>query len=100
MHNEKTDPQLAPFAKEFIQDRREEISALKSKESINFEFLSNLVHRWKGFAEPYGFGKLIVFGDKLLLEARNSDNDNKILNILDEIESYLEFKEEELDTCK
>ena len=90
---ERPEPELTQFIPEFIQDRRTEVHKIREQlQNDQYQLISSLTHKWKGFAGPYGFGKLVLFAAQLTQES-NSKNKIKVASTLDAIEEYLVLKE-------
>lgn len=85
-------PTLEIYYDEFLATRMDELLVLKNAfNSSNYKVADEFAHKWKGFANPYGFG---VLGQQAclledFLEVHDYDS-CKI--IIDEMDTYLRSK--------
>lgn len=94
--SEMPDPDLAPYQAEFLRDRLKECESLGfSLAKEDFLELSSAGHRWKGFSEPYGFGKLGKLAISLE-KASKEKNSNECRKLLEMVSEYLREKEKSL----
>ncbi len=90
--NERPEEGLEDFVEEFLQDRTQELSKIKLFcENKDFQEISKLAHKWKGFSAPYGFNYLGELAKRI--QKACDEADYKVLkdSIL-EIEEYLKAK--------
>lgn len=91
--NEDPKPELRPFLSEFIQDRFLEVRELESVvANMDRSKAGKIVHAWKGYSAPYGFGSLPGLGEKLLI-ALDSYSSKEAMELLNTINVYLEEKQ-------
>ena len=87
---EKAMEGLEEFQSDFIKDRQAELAKVDPTDLLE---LSQLSHKWKGFAAPYGFHYL----EKIALEidvACKAKNLVDCKKSLDELSEYLEMKKD------
>lgn len=94
--NEKTPEQLQKYIPEFLIDRKQELSSMKTSfENENYEEIRKISHKWKSFCGPYGFDGLGELAIELEKNAASKNKEN-VSNLLEVIELYLVKKEEVL----
>lgn len=97
MANEKPNDELRPFLSEFIQDRNAELDSLRELvASLDRAGAGKVVHAWKGYSAPYGFGSLPELGAELLKAIDGRDFD-LAKELLASIEDYLKQKQAQIN---
>lgn len=82
-------PELAPFYAEFLEDRWKEMVVLKDFiQKKDFNNITTLAHRWKGFCSPYGFGILGELSRELEFAAKDNSLE-AVTKIVQSMEEYL-----------
>lgn len=89
---EEVTPGLEPFVEGFFEDRKKDLENLKSQiDTANFDSARKIAHNWKGFCEPYGFGRLGLLAGELervlLVEDKQS-----AATLVDQIDWYFANK--------
>ncbi len=68
-------PELEAFYSEFLQDRFADLAQLQASFATHdLMIVKEIAHRWKGFCEPYGFGRLGGIAAELEVHAKNGDD--------------------------
>ncbi|MEC7277703.1 MAG: hypothetical protein VXV96_15385 [Bdellovibrionota bacterium] len=94
VQTESCDENLKAFEAEFLVDRLEELEKI-SLDSLDFDSLKAIGHKWKGFSKPYGFNCLAELGIELENNAKEKDEEGVRLT-LESVRSYLRLKKESL----
>ncbi len=77
----------------FLNNRKEDLlKTIGFLESLNFEQIQRMGHRWKGTCASYGFQKLSEAGEAMETWAENKKHD-EIENLLMQVEQYIEHLE-------
>jgi hypothetical protein len=82
-------PSLACYYEEFLATRIEELVLIKAAlEARDYKEILEFTHKWRGFANPYGFG---ILGQQAieLEEYLELSNIEQCKTLLDEMEIYL-----------
>jgi HPt (histidine-containing phosphotransfer) domain-containing protein len=87
--DEKPFEGLEPFVEKFLLDRINELEVIKqSLLNKDYTSLQKLMHQWKGFCEPYGFGPLAKLSIKLEEQAKRQSH-SECEKFAEEIKKYL-----------
>lgn len=92
--NEKPDEGLESFQKDFWISRKAEILEVAAAlEEKSYNAVLKVSHNWKGYSQPYGF---LTLGElaKDLESAAKIKNHSECLNLLKNIELYLDLKKD------
>jgi HPt (histidine-containing phosphotransfer) domain-containing protein len=82
-------PGFEIFHQVFLAERKEELNSLKAAFlDTDFEALTKMAHKWKGFSAPYGFQELAETAIKLE-NASIDSNSSFCSELLNEISAYL-----------
>ncbi len=84
---------LLPHVPAFLEARKKEAQLLEQKQMTQSE-IQTLCFDWASFSEPYGFGFLQEFAEKMLTFLKDFDELPK--DLIDELKSYLQFKESDV----
>lgn len=87
---------LEEYAEGFIASRRKDVEELKAYyENNDQENVKKILHKWEGFAEPYGFGGLRTFSTQIraCLQLQKNEVFEKIYTNLND---YLDYKQSTL----
>lgn len=82
-------PGLEIYYEEFLATRIDELETVKSALNVgNYQVITDLAHKWKGFSAPYGFGILGQLAMKIekCLEGAEIEYCRVLI---DEVEFYL-----------
>ena len=93
---EKPEEGLEDFLEDFIVNRRKDVELMADFfEKNQYEDVKKILHKWEGFAEPYGFGGLRHFSSQIrtVIKLHKSELFGKIHQ---EIKDYLDYKEQSL----
>lgn len=84
---------LEPFLEGFLEERRKDFLRLRELyDSKDYTSMCKIVHSWKGFCAPYGFGHLGVLAKELEPFLKNQDG-KMSAQYLSQIEHYLKHKD-------
>ncbi|MCO4754674.1 MAG: Hpt domain-containing protein [Bacteriovoracaceae bacterium] len=84
---------LEEYLETFIQSRRKDLEELReSFVKSDLENVKKILHKWEGYAEPYGFGGLRTFSTRFrtLMQLHKTELSVKIC---DDTKEYLDYKE-------
>ena len=98
-NTEKAVEGLESFIPGFYKDRVADYEQLKGfYEKKSYEDIKKLAHRWKGFCDPYGFGKLTIISKSLEEECEKHNIDQgTVQKLINEVKDYLEIKGKEIE---
>lgn len=87
---------LEEYAESFISSRRKDLEDMRAFFVNNdIENVKKILHKWEGFAEPYGFGGLRTFSTqtRTLIKLQKTELFEKLYT---QIQAYLLYKEQTL----
>lgn len=89
---------LESYYQEFRQTRIDELAVMnKALQSNNYQILTEMAHKWKGYAAPYGFGLLGQIAVDLELKAETKEYES-CFDLLLEADSYLQIQKKRDDS--
>ncbi|MBC77649.1 MAG: hypothetical protein CME64_16710 [Halobacteriovoraceae bacterium] len=87
---------LEDYLESFIESREQDLKDIRaSLKEDNFQNVKKILHKWEGYAEPYGFGGLRTFASRF----RAAIGLGKVeicFKICDDTKEYIEYKESQL----
>lgn len=87
---------LEEYLESFIETRKQDLEDIKENYvKNNIENVKKILHKWEGYAEPYGFGGLRVFSAQLRA-CLNLQKPAVFEKIYTRIGAYLLYKEKTL----
>src|SRR5690554_1428319 len=87
---------LEEYLENFLDKRRSDLDEMKTwYEKNDMENVKKILHKWEGFAEPYGFGGLRVFSGQVRasIQLQKPELFEKICT---QLQAYLLYKERTL----
>lgn len=88
--------ELEHLVPEFLEKRKKELASLFTWiEEKNYEEIRALTHKWKGYSEPYGFGRLGELAKDMNVAAHSQDH-TTALKLFAEMKLYLKGKEAQI----
>lgn len=87
---------LEDYLETFIESRKKDLGEIENSLSEDdYQNVKKILHKWEGYAEPYGFGGLRVFASRFRA-AMNLGKSEICLKLCNDTRDYIVYKESQL----